>query len=222
MKTNKTNKIILALVILLILAVALVSASSPQYGLYGIFQMDSDITDVDSCSLPTCGDGQTIVLESGGWACSDIEDVCGVEIEEGVEGIIGGGYCAEIVDDGHCGKPDEEDSTWVFWGVGSPGEEGSCEQGEEITQLEGEHGIVGFLCEGDKELQTSDEDVIGGGYCAETLEDGGCGVPDEGDSTWFFWGVGASSTKEDGPCLEGEETDQLEGDHGMVGFLCRE
>ena len=66
MNTNKTNKIILGLVVLLILAVALVSASNPQYGLYGIFQMDSDIVDVDSCSLPTCGDGQTIVLESGG------------------------------------------------------------------------------------------------------------------------------------------------------------
>lgn len=77
MKINKKNKIILTFAILFILALALAGASNPEYGLYGIFQMDSEIVDDDSCSLPACGDGQTLILEPEGWACSDIEDACG-------------------------------------------------------------------------------------------------------------------------------------------------
>ena len=143
-------------------------------------------------------------------------------VGEEKKGIIGGGYCSEIHEEEGCGVPGEDDSTWVFWGVGIPVEEDvGCLEGYEKDHVQSFYGLIGFLCEGDKELQTSDEDVIGGGYCAPTVEDHHCGDPtDETESTWSFWGVGASA-EEDGPCLEGEETDLVEDEHGMVGFLCR-
>ncbi|MGM5488658.1 MAG: alpha/beta hydrolase family protein, partial [Nanobdellota archaeon] len=131
--------------------------------------------------------------------------------------FIGGGYCSETIDGG-CGLS-SGDTTWTFWGVGDFTEKGGpCLEGYETDVIKGQNGIVGFLCKGDKSLQKTDIDVIGGGYCSETV-DGGCGLS-SGDTTWTFWGVG-DFTENDGPCLQGYETDVVKGKNGIVGFLCR-
>ncbi len=151
-----------------------------------------------------------------------------IEIEKNTGDYIGGGYCSPEVDGNHCGVPGTTESTWHTWGVAiedADEQKTKCSEGSMTKILytlnpnTGELEKVGFLCQGDVSSQTKDLNIIGGGYCVENSEDEDCSIEGEDGGTWEFWGVGEHK-ENGGHCLQGDETDSLEGENGIVGFLC--